>query len=144
MGEAADVIGGEGRGVFLIEDFEVNAIEAGYTAFGGEPDVSVAGLKYLMDAVLWKPVLGGPGLVAEVAKVLRMGAGKREEHREGSPQKGEAQGAHETGWIARACAPVHSLRVLQRCRIGVAFASRCDRRKIGAEAIVILLTIEYG
>jgi hypothetical protein len=50
--QAADVVAGEGRGVFVIEGFELNPIEAGDAAFGRDPDVTVAGLKYLMNAVL--------------------------------------------------------------------------------------------
>jgi hypothetical protein len=49
----------------VIEDFEIDAIEAGDAVFGCDPDVAVLRLKDAMNAVLRKPVLRGPGLVSE-------------------------------------------------------------------------------
>ena len=67
LGEAADVVAGEGGGIgLLIEDFEVDAVEAGGSAFGCDPDIAVERLEYLMDAALGKPVFGRPRLMAEV------------------------------------------------------------------------------
>jgi len=67
LGEAADVVAGEGGGIgLLVEDFEVDAVEAGGSAFGCDPDIAVERLEYLMDAALGEAVFGRPRLMAEV------------------------------------------------------------------------------
>src|SRR6185503_21214846 len=73
LGDAAGVAAGEGGGVFVVEDFEVDAVEAGDAVFGGDPDVAVARLEDLMDAVLRKPIFSRPGLMSEVVDALRGG-----------------------------------------------------------------------
>jgi len=73
--EAADVVGCKGGGVFLIEDFEIEAVETRDAAFGRDPDVAVPALEDLVNAVLREPVLRGPILVAKVAEILWPGAG---------------------------------------------------------------------
>ena len=40
--DAAGGAAGEGCGGLVVEDFEVDAIEAGDAVFGGDPDVTVA------------------------------------------------------------------------------------------------------
>jgi len=39
--EAGDVVTGEGGVALVTEDFEIGAVEAGYAAFGRNPDVTV-------------------------------------------------------------------------------------------------------
>jgi hypothetical protein len=62
LGEATDVVAGDFGSRFVAEDFEVDAIEASYTTFGCDPNVTVGGLEDLMNAVLGEAVLSGPGL----------------------------------------------------------------------------------
>ena len=71
--DTAGVAAGEGGGVFVVEDFEVDPIERATAVFRCDPDVAVFRLEDLVDAVLRKPVLCRPGLVAEVVDVLRGG-----------------------------------------------------------------------
>ena len=68
LDDAAGVAAGEGRGVFVVEDFEVDAVEAGDAVFGSYPDIAVAGLKDLVNAVLRKSILRRPGLMAEAVQ----------------------------------------------------------------------------
>jgi hypothetical protein len=70
--EAGDVVTGEGGVALVMEDFEIGAVEAGYATFGRNPDIAVPGLEDLMDAALWKAVLGGPELVSQVGGTLRI------------------------------------------------------------------------
>ena len=71
--ESGGVVGREGGRVCLVEDFEVDPVESCYASFRGYPDVAVAGLEDLVNAVLRETILGGPVLVAERAEVLRPG-----------------------------------------------------------------------
>jgi hypothetical protein len=47
----------------VVEDFEVNTIEASCTIFGCDPDVAIVGLEDLVNAILREAVFGGPRLV---------------------------------------------------------------------------------
>jgi hypothetical protein len=71
LGEATDVAAGDFGSGFGLKDFEVDAIEASYATFGCNPNVTVGGLEDLMNAVLGKAVLCGPGLGAQIVWVLR-------------------------------------------------------------------------
>ena len=62
--EAADIVAGEGRVVFVIEGYEINSVEAGHSSFGRYPDIAVTGLKNSVNTILRKAVLCGPGLMA--------------------------------------------------------------------------------
>src|SRR5665213_3840804 len=42
LDDAAGVAAREGCGVFVVEDFEVDAVETGDAVFGGEPDIAIA------------------------------------------------------------------------------------------------------
>ena len=52
--------------VSWLKIFEVDAVEAGGSAFGCYPDIAVERLEYLMDAALGEAVFGRPRLMAEV------------------------------------------------------------------------------
>jgi hypothetical protein len=41
LGEAADVIAGDGRGIVMLEHPELYCIRSGYTAFGSDPEIAV-------------------------------------------------------------------------------------------------------
>jgi len=63
--EAACVVAGKRGVVLLVEYGELNSVEAGDASFRGYPEVSIAGLKDLVNAILRKTVLGRPGLMSQ-------------------------------------------------------------------------------
>jgi hypothetical protein len=62
--EAARVVTGERRVVFLIEDVELNAIETGCASFSCYPEISIAGLNDLVNTILRKTVFARPKLMS--------------------------------------------------------------------------------
>jgi hypothetical protein len=57
FGEAASIVAGERRVVLLIEDGELDAIEAGDTSFRSDPKVPIVSLEDLVNTILWKTIL---------------------------------------------------------------------------------------
>jgi hypothetical protein len=68
-----NVIAGESGIGLLVEDSEVDTIEAGETILGRKPDVTILRLKDLVNAVLRKPVFRGPRLMTPVDDVSTWG-----------------------------------------------------------------------
>jgi hypothetical protein len=63
--EAACIVASECRVVLLVEYGELNSVEAGDASFRGYPEVSIAGLKNMVNAILRKTVFARPGLMSQ-------------------------------------------------------------------------------
>jgi hypothetical protein len=84
FGETACIVAGERRIVLLVKYGELDSIEASNTSFSGDPEVSIAGLKDMVDTILRKSVFTRPGLMPPHPRngwlrmftaLLRMGPG---------------------------------------------------------------------
>jgi hypothetical protein len=68
FGEAAGIVAGDRWGVLLVEDGELDTIEAGDASFGSYPEVSITRLKYLVNTILRQTVLTRPRLMRQGVK----------------------------------------------------------------------------
>ena len=88
LGETGDVVALKCGLVFMTKEGEGEAIEAGQAAFGGDPEIAIAGLEDCMHAVLGETFFGGPDLVAEGGLCLRGGRRERQEQgKQDAPQR---------------------------------------------------------
>jgi hypothetical protein len=71
FGEAASIVAGESQIVLLVEDGELDTVEAGDASFGSDPEVSITSLEYLVNTVLRKTVLARPRLMSQCPKKRR-------------------------------------------------------------------------
>jgi hypothetical protein len=96
--EATDVIALERGLIAPIKDSERHSIEPNQSTLGCKPEITIRSLRDAMHAALRKPFLGGPRLLAQVPKILRVtraeSAGKQH-HAHLQPYKPCAQGDRE-------------------------------------------------
>ena len=94
FGKTGDVVTRKVRLVFAAEDGEVEAVKAREATLGCNPEIAIAGLQCLVDAVLRKAVLCGPRLMTKVQRRLCGGTRRAKRQEKAGENAAGAPGRH--------------------------------------------------